>query len=274
MQLRDPSPDNCASHRSRHRVRNGLLAALLLGAASTSFADVTLSYKETTSESAKGNTTQAFEINIKPPKLRMNEAGGMWMLYDGSIDTLFAVDPGRKSYTRINRERAAMMGGMVSAAEQQMQQMMKNMTPEQRAMMEQAMGRKLPSADSKPKTTYKKTGETRTVAGKKCEVGQMLTDGSVEIELCVADPKTVGVSKNEYDVMTGMFELMSELRKAAGSFFNREFPDPGEMNGVAIESRGDDTGHHVLADVSHKKLADTMFDLPTGYKEEAIPTAP
>lgn len=229
-------------------------------------ADVTLSYKQ------NGNDSQAFEISIKPPMMRMNEVDGFWMLYDGNIDTLFAVDPGRQKYTRINRERAAMMGGMVNAAQAKMKEMMKNMTPEQRAMMEQAMGRAMPS--EAPDSQYKLTGENRSIDRKKCKVGQLLVDGKVEHEFCVATPKTVGVMPEDYAVMTKMFELMSALRDAAGSYFGRAIPDPKDLNGVAIESRSNNGDHQILDDVSHKKLDAALFKLPSGYEEEAIPTAP
>lgn len=229
-------------------------------------ADVTLTYTQSNSD------VQAFEIKVKPQKIRMTESGGTWMLYDGSIDTMFAVDSNRKKYTRINRDRAAMMGGMMNQVQTQMQEMMKNMTPEQRAMMEQAMGRKMP--EKAPESTYRKTGENRTVNGKKCSVGQLLVNDQVEHEFCVADPKVAGVGKDEYRVMTQMFELMSALREAAGSYFGRAIPDPSEMGGVAIESRSQSGEHFVLKAVSQASLDASLFKLPPDYQEEAIPTAP
>ncbi len=229
-------------------------------------ADVTLTYKP------QGNASQAFEIAIKPPMMRMNEAGGTWMLYDRSLDTMFAVDPNQKSYTRINRDRAAMMGGMMNAAQAQMKEMMKNMTPEQRAMMEQAMGRPMP--EDAPKSTYKDTGKTRTVDRRKCKVGQLLVNDKMEHEFCVATPKAVGVSPEDYAVMTSMFELMSALREAAGSYFNRTIPDPKDLQGIAIESRSINGDHLLLHDVSHKKLDAAHFRLPGDYQEAAIPKAP
>lgn len=244
----------------------GLCAALCLSVSGTAAADVTLTYAESNSGA------QAFEINIQPPMIRMNEAGGMWMLYDGRLDTMFAVDPGNKKYTRINRDRAALMGGMMNEAQAQMQEMMKNMTPEQRAMMEQAMGSKMPTAA--PESTFRKTGKSRKVSGKNCQEGQLLVEGKVEHEFCIAAPKEVGVGDNEYKVMTQMFDLMSALREAAGSYFGRNIPDPKDMQGVAIESRASSGEHHVLKDVSQKKLDAALFKLPSDYQEEAIPRLP
>lgn len=270
MQRRGLQQSRLSSRRPLAAASAALCTTVCLLTVTAARADVTLSYLE--SNDAGNTGAQAFEVNIKAPKMRMNEQGGMWMLYDSSIDTLFAVDPSRQKYTRINRERAAMMGGMVSAAQAKMKEMMKNMSPQQRAMMEQAMGGMMPA--EAPESTYRETGETRTIDRKKCRVGQLLVNDKMEHEFCVAAPKVVGVPPEDYAVMNKMFALMSALREVAGQFIGRSMPDPKDLNGVVIQSRSNNGEHHVLDDVSHKKLDAALFELPEGYQEEAIPTAP
>ncbi|MDX1497430.1 MAG: hypothetical protein R3352_07735, partial [Salinisphaeraceae bacterium] len=142
--------------------KNGLRAVLLFTALSGSFcaqADTTLTYQD-----KNNNDAEAFILSIKPPFLRMDEAGGMWMLYDSKADVIYAVQPAQKSYTKMDRSMAEQLGGVMSAVEEQL----KNLPPEQRAAIEQMMGKTLPK--KKAKTEYTLTNNYREQAGVKCQV--------------------------------------------------------------------------------------------------------
>lgn len=240
-------------------------AALLiaLGASLGAQADTTLTYQD-----QNDNGAQAFIISIQPPFLRMDEAGGMWMLYNGQTDTLYAVQPSEKSYTKMDRATARQLGGALSAVEEQM----KKLPPEQRAAIEQMMGRSMPSSKKKPKVEYLMTNNTRKRAGVQCRVGHLVQADKTRHEFCVAKPDALGMPAADYEVMTKMFALMSEFRDAAGSMLDQELPDPSELKGVAVESNGPEGGHHVLSRFNNDKLSAENFKLPPDYRQEAMPS--
>ncbi|MGB1580325.1 MAG: hypothetical protein ACPHER_02310 [Nevskiales bacterium] len=245
-------------------VKNGLRAVLFMTALTGSFcaqADTTLTYQD-----QNDNGTQAFIISIKPPFLRMDEAGGMWMLYDAKADVIYAVQPAEKSYTRMDRAMAQQLGGVMSAVEDQLN----NLPADQRAAIEQMMGRSL--SKKKVKTEYVLTSSSRERAGVKCQVGHLMRDGKSRHEFCVAKPEAVGMSSEDYGVMTKMFELMGTLRETAASMFEQDLPDPSEMKGVAIESNGPQGGHQVLSKFNNDKLSADNFKLPADYRQEAMPS--
>ena len=244
--------------------KNGLRAVLLFTALSGSFcaqADTTLTYQD-----KNNNDAEAFILSIKPPFLRMDEAGGMWMLYDSKADVIYAVQPAQKSYTKMDRSMAEQLGGVMSAVEEQL----KNLPPEQRAAIEQMMGKTLPK--KKAKTEYTLTNNYREQAGVKCQVGHLLKDGKMRHEFCIAKPDALGMSKEDYAVMTKMFELMGTLRDKAGSMFEQDLPDPSELKGVAVESNGPNGGHQVLSKFNNDKLPADNFKLPADYRQEVMPS--
>ncbi len=189
----------------------------------------------------------------------------MWLLYDSQADVLYAVDPSQQSYTKMDRAMAQQLGGVLDAVQEQM----KNLPPEQRAAIEQMMGRSM--GKSQVKTEYVLTSSKRKHAGVECTVGHLVRSNKARHEFCVAQPKALGMSSKDYAVMSKMFELMAALRDSAGGMFSQDMPDPSQMNGVAIESNGPKGGHQILSKVSHDPIAADQFKIPTNYRQEVIP---
>src|SRR5881394_1673859 len=73
--------------------------------------------------------------------MRMNHANGAVILKGSS---LIMVDDKRQQYREMTKEDMKKMAAQAGAAMKRMQEQMKNMKPEQRAMMEKMMGNKIP----------------------------------------------------------------------------------------------------------------------------------
>lgn len=224
-------------------------------------AETTLTYAD-----QNNNAAQAVVIQVQPPYLRMDEAGGMWMLYDSKTDVLYAVNPADSSYTQMDRSMAKQLGGVMDMVQEQM----KGLPPEQRAAIEQMMGRPMKPSPKKS-LDYTMTKTTRKHAGVTCTVGHLVRDGKARHEFCVAEPQALGMPGEDYAVLTKMFELMSQFREAASGMMGEEMPDPTQMKGVAIESNGPKGGHQILSKVSHDKVSAELFKIPTNYRQEVIP---
>ncbi len=87
-------------------------------------------------------------------------------------ELLWTLNPEKKTYSEMTfAEMEKLMskaGGKMDAAMAKMEEQMKDMTPEQREMMQKMMGGKMPGAGSSKPTQVKNTGERKTISGYAC----------------------------------------------------------------------------------------------------------
>ena len=123
---------------------------------------------------------------------------------DGKPETAFILDLNAETFTQVNyrdqtymsakvQEYVQMIQGAMKKATSAMEESMKDMSPEQRKMMEQMMGSRMPQAGSgpeacpePPKIEMRKTGQQATIAGYKAVGYEMLADGKPQSELWIA----------------------------------------------------------------------------------------
>lgn len=108
-----------------------------------------------------------------------------------------------------------MVQGAMKGTMSAMEEAMKDLTPEQRQMMEQMMGSKMPKAGSnpdacrEPRVEMRKTGQQATIAGYPAVGYELLADGKAESELWIAKGITAW---KELDPKK-LERVMSELAK-------------------------------------------------------------
>jgi len=81
-------------------------------------------------------------------------------VFDSTTQVARMINLDKKTYVEINKAQMEQMSGQMNSAMAQMQEQMKNMPPEQRAMVEQMMqGRGMPGpAAAAPKVEYRQAG--------------------------------------------------------------------------------------------------------------------
>ena len=118
-------------------------------------------------------------MQVQDGKIRASRGTDGGMIIKGT--TIYMIDDKRKQYREMDKESMKKMAGQASDVMAQMQERMKNMTPEQRAMMEKMMGGKMPggmAGDGKPDVYESKdTGKNDTVEGRKCRVWHINRNG-------------------------------------------------------------------------------------------------
>ena len=225
--------------------------------------------------SAVADTTLVFDVTGQPQStvrlvdglVRMDGGPAGWVLYRAAEDTAYMVNPDDKTYTRIDRDGIAMLGGQVNAARAQMEQELAKMPPEQRAMAEQMMARMLGKLDAPPKPpTPKATGESRKVGKVACDdYTYDKPNGQTDV-LCVASAKALDVSSGEYDTVRKMYDMLSELSRATG-FAAAATPNMDTVDGLPILVTTDGAPQQRLTSVSHDKIDRALYSLPAGYTE-------
>lgn len=160
--------------------------------------------------------------------LQANQMRTLMLGPDGKPEMAFILDLNGETITQVNyRERtytsakvqeyAQMIQGAVKGAMSEVEKAMKDMPAEQRQMMEQMMGSKMPKAGSnpgdcrEPRIEMRKTGQQATIAGYPAVGYEVVADGKSESELWIAKGITAW---KELDPKK-LERVMSELAKVA-----------------------------------------------------------
>lgn len=224
---------------------------------------------------AMADTTLVFDVAGQPQStvrlvdglVRMDGGPTGWVLYRADEDTAYMVNPADKTYTRIDRDGIAALGGQMSAAKAQMEKELAKMPPEQRAMAEQMMARMMGKMAEPPTPpTPKATGESRTVAKVDCDDYTYTRDNGETDTLCVAAAKALEMSKAEYATVRKMYDMLSELSRATG-FAAAATPNMDAVEGLPILVTTDGAQQQRLTTVSHDKIDRALYSLPAGYAE-------
>ena len=242
--------------------------------------------------------TETREYRVDPPaigKTKMYADGGMLrveiesissaedglIIYRGDRNELIVADNERLEYYVIDRETMNQMAEQISSAMKQMDEMMKSLPPDQRAMAKQMMEQQMPGMRSAPDSPSKlqKTGKTDTVNGYDCEYYEVLKQGRKTRDMCVAKWSDIDGGSEAVDAMLGMgnfFESMHDAFSDAtgASIMGKQqelFAHMRQLGGYPVYARDyDDTGELAgessLKSSQSKSIDATMFKSPEGYR--------
>jgi hypothetical protein len=213
-----------------------------------------------------------FTILVDDSRLRLNMKGpdvdgALIMLVNGQEYQLLFVDNKKKEYRVWDRETMQKMQASVSKALSQLEEQMKKMTPEQKAMMEKMLGKKgFPQAPPPPQTSYRKTGQGSS-AGRPCIKYEAIREGQKVAELCAARPEALSLGPAEvamFDRLTALFQdLGTTLSKVNLLNSSQMGFATKEIEGVPVEQTGYEEGKpawkYELKDSSRKTFTDSDF---------------
>jgi len=195
-----------------------LLRILLFSAATASFAGVRLQMEIT---DLKTNKVIKQEMLLDNTRLRVNTDAGNSVLFltDGGRNRMVMLDKSRNEYTEIDQQTMNQLGQQMQGAMAQMEAAMKNMPPEQRAMMEKMMKGKISgAAQAAPvaATVYTAKGSA-TVNGFACTKYDGERSGAKVSEVCAAPASAVKIDASDFQLFDKMREFTSGLQQAMKS---------------------------------------------------------
>jgi hypothetical protein len=236
---------------------------------------------ETTTRHLGGGQEELTKLLVQDGKLRVEHSGtGSENVMIYKDDALHVLNPKDKSFVRMDRASIKQFADQVNPALKQMEEQLKNMTPEQRAMVEKMMGTQLPQGQA-PATEVIKTSRKDKIAGLSCTYSEVRRAGVLEQELCLAPPSSLVGGQEMFDVAKKMSALMEEmlaslqspmLRKSLG-----EQVEPyAKLDGFPVFSRfyqgGKPASETTLKSMRSENIAASQFDVPADYKrKEMIP---
>lgn len=196
-------------------------------------------------------------------------------------DTIYAINHQDKSYYAMDRESMQRVAEQLNPALKMLQERMQDMTPEQRAQMEKMMGGSLPGAETK--SEIKRTARTDKVSGYGCTYVQMLEDGVLTDEMCVAPGKSLKGSDELMTAANRMAQLMREMMSTMDAPWLKQMADKqiqnfAELGGIPVLSRhfvaGSPQSETTLKSIRTETLAASTFELPAGYTKKDMLAAP
>lgn len=187
-------------------------------------------------------------------------------IIEAGKSTFIMVDHEGQTHMEVSESFAEDVAAMMAA---QMEEMLADIPPEERAMYEQSMagGGALPAP---PKMNVKKTGKQDTVAGYKCtEIEISYGDGAVEELSCVASAKELGISSKDFASMAAAMRSVSRMVGMDGD--DESIMDFEAMGGIPIRTLDLEFGdEEELVSLSKDTLDNDTFAIPAGYRKVSM----
>ena len=213
-------------------------------------------------------------VYIEPDKVRM-EAPHEVTIFRADQNVAYMLSPAKKTFTRLTPEKMKEMAAAIEKARAQMAEQLKSMPPAQRAQIEKMMPGGM-SAEP-PKLSFKKAGGSGTVGKWSCEKIEQLANGEPQAKLCVVKMGELGLTEADLAPLQRLSAFMAQaaaqgpgataamdpqaLEKAVGY---PAFAVQMEIPAAKIAT--------TTATVEKKAVAADLFEVPAGYKEEAMPS--
>ncbi|MCS6953585.1 MAG: hypothetical protein RMK57_13615 [Bryobacterales bacterium] len=161
---------------------------------------------------------------VEADRMRTDIAGAdgemsVMILRRGQDFHMIVLDRRRKEYHVMDRASLRQMQQQVGAAMAELQRQLKDLPPEQRALMEKMMGKNLGgmAAGAPPQevTTYRAAG-AGNVSGRACKKYDELRGAQKIAELCTVDPGSLGLTAADMTVFEKLSSVLEEFSRGPG----------------------------------------------------------
>ncbi len=233
--------------------------------------------------------TESIEAAVEGKNLKMGIAPGSDggrgdMIFRGDRREMVVIDHEDKSFHVIDEATMQQIAGQVSQAMSQMQEMLKSVPEEQRAMVEKMMKQRMPAeaqTPERPTSELRKTGDTGDKAGYPCVKYDVLRDGRKVRELWVTDWDNIEGGREVVGAFEDMADFFKELLDSVPDFgqggpsADSAFEHLKEIGGFPVVTREfDDDGsledESTLRSARRRTLDPAEFEPPAGYKRRSM----
>lgn len=257
----------------------GLLATWVFGAAAAHAGSITDTVSR---ELPTGTQTAVTTLSVEGGRVRMEQKdsagnpGDSGMIFKN--DTIYALNHKNKSYTVIDRATVKSIAAKMNEEFKRTEERLAQMDPEQRAMVEQSLGRDGELGGSQ--TEYAQSARSDKAAGKSCRIWEGTRGGEKVIEYCVVPFASVAGGQDAVTGMKGMMALMKEMYDAISASgmganpFTTEWDGVNAVDGYPVRVRIFDEGtpvsENLLQSSRSAAVAADQFEIPAGYVLEKM----
>jgi hypothetical protein len=238
---------------------------------------------ENTDLATKKVTTDTILLDANRLRMESDDGRVVMFLTDGGRNRMVMLDKSKNQYQEIDEQTMQQMAQQMSGAMAQMEAAMKNVPPEQRAMMEKMMKGKMPqAAAAAPKTVYTAKG-SGSVNGFSCTKYEGMRGAEKVADVCAGVPAQLKLSASDMQIFEKMREFSSSLLSSlANSPVKISVPSgsfEAGYEGFPIQktdfANGQPTRRGELKSVTRANFSDADFSLGDAKKVEIpMPGAP
>lgn len=206
------------------------------------------------------------------------------MIFRGETREMVVVDHDDKSFMVIDEAMIDSIGVKLSGYEAKMREALKDVPPEQRAMVEQMMKGRMPpqaTAPARPKIEFRNTGERDTQNGYPSDKYEATIDGRKTQELWVTDWDNVDGGGDAAEAFQAMADFFKQMRDSMPRFGVDEDADDNpfehmrEMGGFPVltydyASDGSFASESSLRSSTQRAVAAAEFEPPSAYKRREM----
>jgi len=231
---------------------------------------------------SQGGGNQPSAVYVTDNKLRVDHgSGGNWMLFDRTANAIYMVEPAEQRYTVIDQATIEQLGGVMASANRQMEEVLKNLPPEQRAQMRAMMKQQMQGMLNQQGASFetRATGRSDRVAGMSCDIVETWQGEQKHSELCVADAGAIDMSAGEQQTLRelGTFaeSMVNSIQRQAGDLFPEGMIDLSSMEqltkGVPLRVVEFQGGSRTEVErISHDRVSAELLSVPAGYQRQQL----
>lgn len=240
---------------------------------------LSLAYSETmagmvvTSVSKQGASMEEEVAYVENNRMIVKSRDSFFMM-DAGKNVCYLGDAKRKAYWRGAPEELG--GGGQQMMKEEMEKAMAGMSPEEKESFKQMMGKMMgmgKDPGKKPKVEVKKAGEKEKIAGYNAVKYQILVDGELKEEQWLSEELSLA-AEIDMEKMLEMSKAMTKMTSGGGVTYKE---DPAYLalmtKGLAMRTKTYAGGGAFVTEVvkvEKKKLGDSPFQVPEGYKEVSL----
>jgi hypothetical protein len=210
-----------------------------------------------------------------------SNSSGQAFIFDGTSQVMRMLNLERKTYVEINKADLEKLGGQMNAAMAQMEERMKNMPPEQRAMVEQMMKargglRGAPAPAQAAPVQYKPAGSDK-VGQWSCTKYEGFRGQEKVAEVCAVDPKDLGLTPSDFEVTKQMADFYKAVVPQGGAqqfMINPGAPEQQGFSGVPVRRTNFENGKvssvTEIKEFRRQSFPVSTFDVPAGFTKQAM----
>lgn len=218
---------------------------------------------------------QTYRIQIDRDWIRMeHQMSGdkQVFIFDGAKETVWIVNSERKTYTEMTKADVDRLGAQMSESMAKLQETLKNVPPQHRAMMEAMLKGQGVSGGAVQRTVYRKVG-TDKVGPWTCDKYDGYLNDQKTSEVCTVEPAALGFVPADFEVSRKLAEFFKKLvPQNADNVFSLGKPDEQGFSGVPVRRVFSVGKRQTIAEtqeVSRQTFPPSTWELPPGLTKKA-----
>ena len=241
-----------------------------------------------TEKSLPDGAASTTTIQVEPDRIRVDTTADgrkQVVIFRGDRQLLWTIDPEQKTYYEITKaeleQLVSQMENAMSAIQQQMEERLKSMPPEQRAALEQVMknrGAVLGSKVSVAKTTYKKVAAGEKIRQWSCDKYEGYRGDQITAEVWTADWNQLGLGAEDFQALQQMSKFLEGMRssisdsffKVGGADWQEQQAYPGLPLRRISYRRAGAYRESEVQEIRKETLAAKLFELDPGLTKQTF----